>query len=156
MRKKEREVTDLNEIRDILENNDICRVAFKDNDGIYIVPLSYGYSLDNDNLVLYFHGAKEGRKTFAFENELEIGFEIDEKNQLKGKDDIGCSYTYFYRSIIGTGKASIVKDFEDKKNALDIIMRNVTKKDNFRYNKAAIDNVLVMKLESISYKAKKH
>lgn len=156
MRRKEREVKGINEIKDILENNNICRIAFEDKDGIYIVPLTYGYKLDDKSFELYFHGAKEGRKNYAFENKLKVGFEIDEINALIGKDDIGCSYTYYYKSIIGNGIASIVENFNQKKELLDLMMKNITKKENFRYNEATINNVMIFKLTVTNYCAKKH
>lgn len=43
----------------------MCRtasVAMIDRNVPYVVPLSYGYELKEDSLVLYFHCAKEGRK----------------------------------------------------------------------------------------------
>ncbi len=157
MRRKDRLVTDIDEIKDILDKNDICRIGLKDEEGLYIVPLTYGYEFNDDKLTLYFHGANEGRKVEAFKKENEeVAFEIDGNTLLKGKDDIACSYTYFYRSIIGVGYPSIIEDYEEKLRAMDILLKNVTKKESFRYVKAAFDSVMVMKVEVTKYTAKKH
>jgi len=157
MRRKERQVTDKLQIIEILENNDVCRLALKDEEGLYIVPLNYGYEFIDDKLVLYFHGAKEGRKADAFrKGNEEIAFEIDEKVKLEGKADIACTYTYFYKSIIGIGVASTIDNRDDTLHALKIIMKNITKKDNFKYNDNSINNVLVMKIEATSFSAKIH
>ncbi len=156
MRRKDRLVTDRAEIIDILESCDVCRIAMKDEIGLYIVPLNYGYEFEGDKLTLYFHGAKEGRKADTFNKGSEkVAFEIDEKNEISGKGDIACTYTYFYRSIIGEGIASVVDSKEDKLAALNSLMRNVTKRENFKYSEQSINNVLVMKLEVSSFSAKK-
>lgn len=157
MRRKDREVTDKAEIIDILESCDVCKVAMKDELGLYIVPLNYGYEFEGEKLTLYFHGAKEGRKVNTFKKGCEdVAFEIDEKNEMYGKDDIACTYTYFYRSIIGNGIASVIEEKQDKLFALKSIMRNVTKRDDFKYNEQSLNNVLVMKIEVSSFTAKKH
>jgi nitroimidazol reductase NimA-like FMN-containing flavoprotein (pyridoxamine 5'-phosphate oxidase superfamily) len=157
MRRSDRAVTDKTEIIDILESCDVCRVAMKDEIGLYIVPLNYGYEFEGDKLTLYFHGAKEGRKVNTFKKGTqEVAFEIEEKNEMSGKGDLACTYTYFYRSIIGNGVASILDVKEDKLLALKSIMRNVTKRDDFKYNEQSVNNVLVMKIEVSSFTAKKH
>ena len=65
MRRKDREVTNPEEIESILRRCRVCRIAMQDEEGLYILPLSYGYEMDNGCLTLYFHGAKEGRKIRA-------------------------------------------------------------------------------------------
>ncbi|NCD04803.1 MAG: pyridoxamine 5'-phosphate oxidase family protein [Spirochaetia bacterium] len=157
MRRKERQVTDNFQIIEILENNDVCRIALKDEEGLYIVPLNYGYEFIEDKLILFFHGAKEGRKANIFyKGNQEVAFEIDEKVKLEGTDDIACTYTYYYKSIIGVGNASIVENRDDKLHALKLIMKSITKKDDFKYNDNSINNVLVMKIEVNSFSAKIH
>ena len=59
MRRKEREVTDIKEIREVLDSCKVCRLGIADEGGAYIVPLNYGYRLEDGVLTLYFHGAKE-------------------------------------------------------------------------------------------------
>ena len=43
MRRKDREITDLRQIEEILEEAQIVRVAMSDGDSPYVVPLNYGY-----------------------------------------------------------------------------------------------------------------
>ena len=63
MRRKDREVTDINEIEKILLQCKICHVAMTEDGTPYVVPLSYGYKIFEDNtLELYFHRALEGEK----------------------------------------------------------------------------------------------
>ncbi len=62
MRRKDREVVDQKEIMQIIDNCKVCRIAMHDKEGLYIVPLNFGYSYENSQLVLFFNRAKEGRK----------------------------------------------------------------------------------------------
>ncbi|MDF2587373.1 MAG: pyridoxamine 5-phosphate oxidase family protein, partial [Anaerocolumna sp.] len=42
MRRTDREITDLNQIVDIMKRCDVCRLAFFDKEYPYIVPLNFG------------------------------------------------------------------------------------------------------------------
>ena len=44
MRRKDREVTDIAKIKEIMRNCNACRVGFADGDKVYIVPLSFGFT----------------------------------------------------------------------------------------------------------------
>ena len=43
MRRKDRQVEDRAEIADILNRSLVCRLGLQDEEGMYIVPLNYGY-----------------------------------------------------------------------------------------------------------------
>ena len=62
MRRKDREVTNPEEIKSVFEKCKVCRIGFKEEDGVYIVPVNYGYCLEEDKHTIYLHGAKEGKK----------------------------------------------------------------------------------------------
>ena len=68
MRRKDREVTDMNEIGKILDLCKTCHVAMQDEKELYLVPLSYGYELKEGWLTLYFHS--------AFKKESPVSFSI--------------------------------------------------------------------------------
>ena len=74
MRRKEREVTDIKEIREVLDSCKVCRLGIADEGGAYIVPLNYGYRLEDGVLTLYFHGAKEGKKLDLIRKNPELLF----------------------------------------------------------------------------------
>ena len=62
MRRKDREITDINEIISVMEKCDCCRIAFFDDEFPYIVPMNFGMSYDDNNIVLYFHCVGEGKR----------------------------------------------------------------------------------------------
>ena len=48
--KREREVTDINEIKEILDKSMIVHVGMIDGDEPYVVPMNYGYTLEDGEL----------------------------------------------------------------------------------------------------------
>lgn len=67
MRRKDREVTCEADKLAILDECKVCRVALQDEQGLYIVPMNFGYQYESDRLTLYFHSAKSGRKITALQ-----------------------------------------------------------------------------------------
>ena len=62
MRRKDREITNINEIHNIIHKARILHLGMFDEEYPYIVPLHYGYSFNEDQLIFYMHGAKSGKK----------------------------------------------------------------------------------------------
>ena len=55
MRRSEREITDTEEIQEILDECKTCHVAMRDGEEEYIVPLNYGYTLEDGVLTLFLY-----------------------------------------------------------------------------------------------------
>ena len=62
MRRKDREVRDRTLISGMLDMAEILHIAVKNEPFPYIVPVNFGYAWCGDELVFYFHCAKEGLK----------------------------------------------------------------------------------------------
>ena len=60
MRRKDREVTSLDQILDILQRCDTAHLAMSGEDGPYVVPVSFGFEARQENVLLYFHGQNRG------------------------------------------------------------------------------------------------
>ena len=64
MRLKKREITDPEILREILESCEVVRIGAMDEEGMFIVPMNYGYDVREEDgtlhVCLYLHGAKEG------------------------------------------------------------------------------------------------
>ena len=95
MRRKDREITDRNEIMNMLSMMDTVRIALNDPEGAYIIPLSFGYEERNGTLCLYMHSAPEGRKIDMIRTSSAAGFELDRSEGLV-KGDRACEYTLKY------------------------------------------------------------
>ena len=62
MRRKDREITDPQEIFNILQRCDTAQLGMCDADAPYVVPVSFGAAMRNGTPVVYFHCAKQGKK----------------------------------------------------------------------------------------------
>ena len=91
----------------------MCRLGLSDEDGIYMVPMNYGYREQDGKLILYFHGAKEGKKVEMIRKDPRAGFEMDCGHGLQ-EGEKACQYSYYFASVIGTGKAQILEDPAEK------------------------------------------
>lgn len=121
MRRKDREITDLNEIHDIMKRCDVCSVAFFDEEFPYIIPLNFGVHLNNENTFeLLFHGAKVGTKIDLLKKNPHVGFEMNCSRKLIVGEK-ACDYTMEFESVCGNGIIEILGD-EEKINALTILM----------------------------------
>ena len=63
MRRKDREITDFNEMLEIMKKCDVCRIALNDEEFPYIVPLNFGLDIQEDKVLLYFHSAMKGKNS---------------------------------------------------------------------------------------------
>jgi hypothetical protein len=81
MRLKKREITDPEILREILESCEVVRIGAMDEEGMFIVPMNYGYDVREEDgtlhVCLYLHGAKEGRKAAAFAADPRVAVEMD-------------------------------------------------------------------------------
>ena len=135
----------------------IIRIGFYDkaNDEVYIVPVNYGYVIENENYIFYFHGGKGGRKYELSKECPNVGFEIDGQYELvEGKK--ACDFSAKYQSIIGNGKVQILEDLEEKKKGLNAIMKQATGKTDFEYNPRMVQNVCVYMLSATKLACKGH
>lgn len=146
MRRKDREITDKNIIEDFIAKEQILRIAFYDNGDIYIVPINYGYSYQNDKYTFYFHGAKAGRKFELSKSQPKVGFEIDGKYKLLA-GDVACDYSAYFQSVIGTGTIHLVDSKEEKIIGLDAIMKQTTGKSKWDYEKEMLEAVAIFRLD---------
>lgn len=142
MRRKDREVTDFEEIIKIMEQCDVCRLALHDGDYPYILPLNFGMQVEDGQIALYFHGALEGKKYELMKRDNRAGFEMDCDHVLLPGEGCNCAMTY--QSVIGTGLLEILPE-EEKEQALIILMKHYHKKD-FSFNKAGMSKTTVFKL----------
>lgn len=155
MRRKDREITDYNKMIKIMQKCDCCRLGFIDEDGVYILPLNFGIKEDDGKLILYFHGAKEGKKINLIKSQKHIGFEMDTKHQLV-KHDTACGYSYLYASIIGTGEVSLVEDITEKIIGLNSIMMHYSKKQKWVFTEEMVKEASIIKLVVKKWTCKKH
>jgi nitroimidazol reductase NimA-like FMN-containing flavoprotein (pyridoxamine 5'-phosphate oxidase superfamily) len=62
-------------------------------------------------------------------------------------EEVACSWSMRYRSVIAYGKAEFVEDMKEKVDCLNIIMSNYTDR-SFEYNDPAVREVMVFKVQA--------
>lgn len=154
MRRSDREIADKAEVIKILEKCDVCRIALSDNNIPYIVPMNYGYEYTDSKLVLYFHGAKEGKKHDIIAQNPFACFEIDCSHKLIEADD-ACNYTMEYESVIGNGKIYLCTEKYEKLRALKQLMKQYAKDKSFSFPDHVIESVTVFRLEVSAFTGKR-
>ena len=153
MRRNDREITDKNAIEGFIADEKIIRIGFGDNGEVYIVPVNYGYSVENGEYTFYFHGAMAGGKYELAKSAPSVGFEIDGRYELIGADT-GCGHSARFMSVIGTGKLSVVSDNDEKLTALNCIMNQATSREGWDYRQDVLERTALFKLEVIKMTCK--
>lgn len=147
MRRKDREVKDMNKIIDIIDRCDIVRIGLSDGDYPYIVPLNFSYTANDDKISIYIHGAMSGRKYEMLKENPCCSFEMDIPVKME------CIYehrdvTMRYQSVMGKAKAVFIEDSDEKKRIIDdIIMARYEMTKNFEYNVKTIEHTAIIRLD---------
>lgn len=150
--KRERQVTDPEQILHILDTGKVLRLGLSVKDEPYVVPMNYGYTMEDGRLTLYLHSSVKGRKLDMLRANPRVFFEIDCDHQpFEGQ--VACQYGMVYSSLMGRGTAAIVEDVEEKKQAMSILMKTQTDKD-FTFNERLVSIVAVIRIDVAEYTAK--
>lgn len=152
MTRRERQVTDINEIIKILDKSKVLHLGLVDGDEPYVVPMNYGYTLENDKLTLWLHGATKGRKLDVMKANPKVFFSMEcDLQPFEG--EVACKYGLGYSSLMGRGIAEIVEDVEIKKSALTFLMKTQTGGD-FEFNDKLASVVSIIRIDVAEYTAK--
>ncbi len=145
MRRKDREIKDMDQILDIAGRAKILRLGLMDDDGWpYIVPLNYGFEAVDGSLVFYMHSAKEGHKLELIRRNPKVCVELECDTGLVSGGDVPCRYGLTYASVIGWGTAELVEDEQEKIRGLELLMKNQTGRD-FEMDGRMASTVAVLK-----------
>ena len=110
------------------------------------------YTMENDKLVFYVHGALEGRKLDIIRNNSDCCVQIEcDVQPFSGK--VACQYGCSYYSFDGFGTAEIVEAPQEKIKAMSALMKIQTGKD-FEFNERLVSIVSVIRIECDYYTAK--
>ena len=151
--KRECEVTDINEIKEILDKSMIAHIGMVDGDEPYVVPMNYGYTLEDGVLSIYLHGAKVGRKIDVIKKNPKVFFEMEcDIVPFEGK--VACQYGTTYASVMGLGTAEILENPSEKTEGMTKLMKTQTGKD-FSFDERMVSIVSVIKITCTEFAAKK-
>jgi nitroimidazol reductase NimA-like FMN-containing flavoprotein (pyridoxamine 5'-phosphate oxidase superfamily) len=118
MRRKDKEITDPNEIKTILKKAKYVTLAMCSNDEPYLATLSHGY--DEQRNCLYFHCAPEGKKIGILKANSRVwGQALLDGGYVQGSCD------HIYATVQFSGKVTFVSDIAEKEHALKTMIRQL-------------------------------
>jgi nitroimidazol reductase NimA-like FMN-containing flavoprotein (pyridoxamine 5'-phosphate oxidase superfamily) len=119
MRRKDKLVTDVKWMEDVLREGRIAVIALAAPDGEpYALPIGYGY----EDGVMYMHGAPAGLKRDIIAENPRASFNVSVGVELI-RDKIGSEFNNKYRSVTGFGNIEEITELKEKNRALAILMR---------------------------------
>ncbi|TRZ71008.1 MAG: pyridoxamine 5'-phosphate oxidase family protein [Bacteroidetes bacterium] len=140
-----RQISNEAELLEIIKRCQWCHMAMVDPGGNpYLLPMNFGYR----DGVIYLHGADQGKKISVLEHNPSvcINFSTDQLLRFQS-EDVACSYTMKYRSVLVYGKAEFITEAEEKIAALNIIMSQYSDKA-FKFNLPSVREVKVWKIKA--------
>lgn len=143
----------MEEILSILDKAKVLHLGLVDGDEPYVVPMNYGYLMEDGKMTVYLHGALKGRKLELMRMNPKVFFEMDcDIVPFEGKT--ACNYGITYASVMGRGKAVIVEDTEEKIKGLRVLMKTQTGRD-FDITEKMAGIVSVIRIDVSDFTAKK-
>lgn len=132
MRQAGRQLRSAGQLHDVVEACQTVRIACADEEGLFIVPMSFGYDwadpeeidADEPRLALWVHSAGAGRKADAFDREPRVAIEMDVQDGVIA-GTYACAYSYAYHSIMGTGTIHRIQGTDAKRYGLTRIMQHL-------------------------------
>ena len=152
MTKRELQITDENQIRAILDEAKVLHLGLCVDNEPYVVPMNYGYTMEEGRLTFYLHGALRGKKLDMIRANNRVFVELD-CNRVPFESDKPCQYGLGYSSVMGRGTATVVEDVEEKMKALTVLMKTQTGKD-FTFNEQLVSIVSVIRIDVAEFTAK--
>ena len=152
----DREITNLDEIEELLNNARVCRVALNDGAFPYIVPMCFGYNLRGGKLELYFITEEKGKKMDLLKVDNNAAFEIDKLLDIVKDTDTPPGFTVSYRSIAGTGVLENITGI-DKITGINLIIKKYSESSaNPKYSEQVLNSFAVLKLTAAEVCCKEH
>ena len=153
MRRKDREVTKIEEIIQIVDKAKILHLGLFDSEYPYVIPLHFGYEYANGNLTFYLHSAQEGHKLDLIRANPHVCVELECDVELVSGGEVPCQYGATYASVIGRGHAETVRDEQEKIKGLSLLMKNQTGRD-FTVSSQMVSTVEVIRVTVSEFSAK--
>ncbi len=142
MRRKEKEISELQQIDAIIARSQVCRLGLSLDGQPYIIPVNFGYA----DRTLYVHSAQEGKKLDILRQNPRVCVEFDIDHEVV-QGPKACDWSMKYRSAIGFGRASVLAGDDEKREALHMIMRQYAGQGKFSFSDAILQKTAVIKID---------
>lgn len=126
-------ITDKKIIEELLAEVEYGSLALCKENRPYSVPLNFVKVGD----VLYFHGAKRGRKIDILKENSYASLSVVKsysmiQSYFSSKENLACPATQFFKSIIIDGKVEFVEEYDEKVMALEALMQKLQKEGRYK------------------------
>jgi nitroimidazol reductase NimA-like FMN-containing flavoprotein (pyridoxamine 5'-phosphate oxidase superfamily) len=153
MRRRDREISDIHELEEIINKADACRIALANDNLPYIVTMNFGY-VNYPQKMLFFHCASEGKKLDMLRKNNHVCFAMDTGHEIvEGKN--GCDWGAKFTSIVGYGHVDIITEKADKINGLTSIMKHYGGDKEYEFDNDVVERTTVLKLTITEITGKK-
>lgn len=157
IRRKDLEINDFDEIKYLLNKCQVLHLAINDNPSAYIVPVSYGFSIKENEICFYIHGARKGKKYELLKKESNVSVELEIFEDYKVVDSEtklnACNIGCYYKSFIGIGLVNELNNKKEKINALNLIVKHCGFND-YEIKNENIKNTAVFEIKISNYSVK--
>ena len=139
------EISNETELLGIINRCQFCHLAMVDAEGRpYVIPMNFGYR----EQVIYMHGAQLGKKISILSQNPTVCINFSTDHLLRYQnEDVACSWSMKYRSVLVYGKAEFITEQDEKIAALHIIMSQYSDKP-FKFNPPSIREVIVWRIKT--------
>ena len=143
MRRKDREIRDIDAIFDILMRCDTIRIAFHGEKYPYIVPVSFGAEMEGGRPAVCFHCARQGMKLDLLRENPRVCVEGD---IFIRTETTGHGITTRYESVIGFGDCRLLTDEAEIMHGLKLLTEHYGYHDYSVERCRGVENVFVGKI----------
>ncbi|MFX1483025.1 MAG: pyridoxamine 5'-phosphate oxidase family protein, partial [Promethearchaeota archaeon] len=118
IRRREKEITDKEEMISIITSSKYITVAMSMDDEPYLATLSHGF--DKERNCIYFHCAHEGKKVDILKaNNLVWGQALQDHGYADGSCD------HLYATAQFRGRVTFIEDDDEKRHALQVMIHQL-------------------------------
>ena len=123
MRRKEKEITIREKILEVLKSCSVINLGINDGEYPYVITYNYGFVDAEEGLVLYFHGASEGKTPDLLRANNKVGFIIYNDYGVEIGETV-CGSTTHFESVCGYGSVEFIMDPVEIDKALRVLIQH--------------------------------
>jgi nitroimidazol reductase NimA-like FMN-containing flavoprotein (pyridoxamine 5'-phosphate oxidase superfamily) len=143
VRRNDKEVTDPEDLKEILRKSLVCHLSMVDDGEPYLVSMNYGFKDD----AIYLHTAVKGRKVEILRKNPRVCFQVYNGNRLTTGPDACGDWTMKYRSVTGFGRATLIENDDEKSGPMQILMGHYSTRGPFEFTPERLAQTLVIRID---------
>lgn len=142
-------------LEDVLRRGKVLHLGLQDGDMPYVVPVNYGFAVEDGKRILYFHGAVQGKKLNLLRQNPNAAFCVA-LDQGVNRGETSCAWSCRYESVLGRGTVTELRSFEDKRRGLACILAQYAPEEPFSAPEEILERTAVLRLEITACTGKHH